>query len=67
MIEKETLSAKIRNKLGPYNNLSAMIKHYDSIEDDILKKKIWKLILTEITVIENNKHIILELIDSIDE
>jgi len=61
----EPLSAKIRNKLGPYKNLTALIKKYNDSESP-LKEKIWKIIMNEVEVVENNSEALFNLIDEIN-
>jgi hypothetical protein len=58
----ETLSAKIRNQLGPYWNLVSLIKLYGQSKDE----KILEYILKEASTVEKFQDRILELVDSIN-
>jgi hypothetical protein len=62
----ESLSAKIRNKLTPYWNLTAMLKSIDSMPAD-KKDALYKIILSECDNIDRNKKKLLKLVDSINQ
>lgn len=64
-VEEETLSAQLRNKLGPIWNLIPFIENYlqDEIPDPEKKKLLEKLIVD----CKNSQPVILELVDKIYE
>ena len=61
----EKLSAKLRNQLGPYWNLIAMIEGYE-LEDPDEKDMMMKFIIKEAKQIKKGQDKILNLINKID-
>ena len=62
----EKLSAKIRNALGPYWNLVALVEGYE-LEDPDEQAMMMRFIIEEAKNIKKNQDNILNLIKKIDE
>lgn len=60
---RETVQAKIRNKLQPYWTLADLILELDSLPDD-KKQVIMSMIKEEAKRLKETRHIILALVDA---